>query len=191
MDIKLPQIIGITGRKFNGKDTIGNHLEKQYGYVVIHYAEPIKQISKILFGFNEAQLYGDLKEEIDKFWGTSPRAIMQFLGTEIFRNQISQVIPDIENNFWVKCLEIKVKQILLINPNQKIAICDVRFSNEVDSIKAMGGKIIRVNRKKCTNIDTHESEKNIDSLIVDCEINNDSTLQELFISVDDFLTKNE
>ena len=27
-----PQIIGVSGRKFNGKDTVGDYLVKNYGY---------------------------------------------------------------------------------------------------------------------------------------------------------------
>ena len=28
----LPQIVGITGRKFNGKDTLGNYLVNNFSY---------------------------------------------------------------------------------------------------------------------------------------------------------------
>ena len=80
----LPKVIGIAGRKYNGKDTIGDYLVKNYGYKKIAYADPIKEICKEMFGFNNEQLYGSLKESNDGFWNVSPRKLMQFIGTELF-----------------------------------------------------------------------------------------------------------
>ena len=179
-ELILPQIIGITGRKFNGKDTLGNYLVNNYNYMKLSYAEPIKEISRILFGFNDEQLYGGLKEIIDENWNTSPRTIMQFLGTEIFRKQMNQVIPDIGENFWIKCLEVKMLNILKENPSQKFVICDVRFPNELEAIKKLGGIVIRVKRDLNTNNDTHESEKYIENLDVNYEFSNNGTVQQLY-----------
>lgn len=175
----LPQIIGITGRKFNGKDTLGNYLVNNFSYKKLSYADPIKDITRILFGFNEEQLYGSLKETIDDNWNTTPRNIMQFLGTEIFRKQMNQVIPNIGEDFWIKYLEVKMTNLLKENPNQKFVICDVRFPNEVESIKKLGGTVIRVKRELSTNNDLHESEKYIESLDVDFEIINNTTIEQL------------
>ncbi len=178
--INLPQIIGITGRKFNGKDTLGNYLVNNFSYKKLSYADPIKDITRILFGFNEEQLYGSLKETIDDNWNTTPRNIMQFLGTEIFRKQMDQVIPNIGEDFWIKCLEVKMTNLLKENPNQKFVICDVRFPNEVESIKKLGGTVIRVKRELSTNNDLHESEKYIESLDVDFEMINNTTIEQLY-----------
>ena len=38
---KLPKIIGISGRKYHGKDTIGDYLVNKYGYKKIAFADPI------------------------------------------------------------------------------------------------------------------------------------------------------
>lgn len=181
----LPQIVGITGRKFNGKDTLGNYLVNNFSYKKLSYADPIKDISRILFGFNDEQLYGNLKETIDDNWNTTPRNIMQFLGTEIFRKQMHQVIPDIGEDFWIKCLEVKMTNILKENPNQKFVICDVRFPNELESIKKLGGIVIRVKRELSTNNDLHESEKYIDTLDVDFEMINNTTIEQLYKNFED------
>ena len=176
----FPQIIGITGRKFNGKDTLGNYLVENYEYKKLSYADPIKDISRILFGFNDEQLYGNSKEIIDPNWDVTPRTVMQFLGTEIFRKQMHQIIPNIEENFWIKCLEVKMINELKENPNKRFVICDVRFPNELEAIKKLGGIVIRVKRNLSTNGDTHESEKFIDELDVDFEIENSGNKAELY-----------
>lgn len=102
-DNKYPRI-GICGRKFNGKDTLAEYLVKNHGYEQMAFAKPIKDISKILFGFNDEQLYGSKKEEIDERWNTTPRQMMQYIGTDMFRKD-----PGFGEHFWVKCLYEQIK----------------------------------------------------------------------------------
>ena len=44
----------------------------------------------------------DLKEEPHPNWGVSPRAIAQFMGTEMFRDTVAKLLPSVENDFWIK-----------------------------------------------------------------------------------------
>ena len=62
----MPRIIGVTGKKFNGKDTLGNYLSK-YNYKRMAFADPLKEVIKNVFNFNDAQLYGEDKERIDEY----------------------------------------------------------------------------------------------------------------------------
>jgi hypothetical protein len=180
----LPQIIGITGRKYNGKDTVADYLCKEYGYIKLSFAGPIKQICKILFGFNDEQLYGSLKEEIDTRWDQSPRKLMQYIGTELFRQRMADILPGIEENFWIKCLMEQVNTMIKENPNARIVIADVRFHNEVDAVKNCGytNAVIRVTRPSVNtnNTDCHESELLIEHLKVDEDIMNDADLNTLY-----------
>ena len=57
-------IIGILGQKRNGKDTCADYLVEHYNFTKVSFADPIKQILKIMFDFNDEQLYGDKKELI-------------------------------------------------------------------------------------------------------------------------------
>src|SRR5579863_3132559 len=52
-------IIGITGRKRSGKDTVGNYLVEHYGFVKVSFADTLKEACKIIFGFSDEQVYGD------------------------------------------------------------------------------------------------------------------------------------
>lgn len=180
----LPQIIGITGRKYNGKDTVADYLCKEYGYIKLSFAGPIKQICKILFGFNDEQLYGSLKEDIDTRWEQSPRKLMQYIGTELFRQRMANILPGIGENFWIKCLMEQVNTMIKENPNARIVIADVRFHNEVDAVKNCGytNAVIRVTRPSVNtnNTDCHESELLIEHLKVDEDIMNDTDLNTLY-----------
>ena len=178
------QIIGITGRKFNGKDTIANYLRDNYDYHQIAFAEPLKESCRVLFGFTEEQLYGSLKETSDPNWyNLTPRQVFQYMGTDIMRNQMTGLSPEFEDKFWLKCLENKIKKILSEYPNDCIVISDVRFPNEVEMIKKLGGTVIRVKRPNIENNNTfsaHASENMIDELSVDYELINDTTREELY-----------
>jgi hypothetical protein len=157
-------IIGILGKKRNGKDTIADYLVKNYGFIKMAFADPIKEASRILFDFNDDQLYGDLKETIDPNWKVSPRTVLQYIGTEVFRKDIVKIMPHIGENFWTTCVQTKYLNLLKKNPNIKIVVSDVRFQNEVDMILSLGGSVYKVERPSINTIDTHESEKQVDTI---------------------------
>lgn len=157
-------LIGLLGKKRVGKDTIADYLVKDYDFKKETMATPLKESCEILFGFNNDQLHGDAKEIDDPVWKTSPRKILQYLGTDIFRKDINKVIPDIGDNFWVTCMENRINKIRIENPNAKIVISDIRFQNEIDMIHRLNGIVIKINRDKINNSDSHESEANIDSI---------------------------
>jgi hypothetical protein len=130
---QMNNIIGITGKKFHGKDTIGDYYVKK-GYTRIAFADTLKEACKLIFGLTHEQLYGDKKEVIDEYWKKTPREIMQYVGTDLFRNQFDE-------NIWINSLRRK-----MISSDKKYVITDVRFDNEATMIKDIGGIIIKVNR---------------------------------------------
>jgi hypothetical protein len=168
-------IFGITGQKYNGKDTVGSYLIENKNFKKFSFAEPIKDVSKLLFGFNDEQVNGKEKETIDVKWNVTPRTIMQFIGTEMFRKMMPQVIPNIGEDFWVTLTMNKVNEY-----KNNVVITDVRFDNEIAAIRKNGGKIIRVVRPGIKSTSTHESEINILNLKVDYEVINDGTIEELY-----------
>jgi hypothetical protein len=151
------------------------------------FADPLKQASGILFGFSDEQLYGDLKEEVDPSWGITPRLVFQWFGTEIFRSEISTILPEIKNNFWVESFRARYINMLKTNPNAKVVVADVRFQNEIDVIHKLGGTIIKIDRPSIKNEDTHASE-DIDSLTnFDLLIKNEGTIEDLYKKADDLM----
>lgn len=174
-------LIGLMGKKYSGKDTASDIIVSNYNFKKISFAEPLKKICMELFNFSQEQMETK-KETIDERWNTTPRTVLQYIGTEVFRKDINKIIPHIENNFWVKSLEYNY-----IGKYDNLVISDVRFQNEVDMIHKYGGIVIKLTRDN-NNIDNHESESNIDYIInYDYVVNNNSTLNDLTNSIMDIL----
>lgn len=182
-------IIGVLGRKGSGKDTLADYMCANHNFKKLVLAEPLKDACKLLFNFSDEQLYGNLKEDIDPRWGTSPRIVLQYLGTDIFRRDINKIIPSSAGNFWVNLMANKYLTMIEENKGTdvKAVVSDVRFQNEIDRIHELGGIIIKVNRPSISNSDAHESEKNIDTLEADYVISNDGTKEELYKKLDNII----
>ncbi len=142
-------LIGITGLKGSGKDTLGTILHVSRDYRVTWFAEPIKESLKVALRMSHDQLYGSqaLKEQVDPRYGICPRHAMQTFGTEWGRGLIN---PEV----WVICCMDKIDS----SPQQSWVIPDVRFANEARAITSRGGKIIEVIRPCARNKDRHPSE---------------------------------
>lgn len=181
-------IIGITGKKFSGKDTVGNYLVEKYDYKQYAYATALKLAVKDIFEFTDEQLNTELKEVVDTRWNITPRRVLQYVGTDLFRNQSNVLFPDIGCDFWIKVLERKILKQLNENPDTKIVITDIRYKNEAELVKKLGGNIIKLNRD--TNMtDNHTSETSIDEINIDYEINNNGTKIQLFNIIDALIKK--
>lgn len=175
-------IIGILGKKGVGKDTCADYIVQKYNYNKYSFAKPLKDICKILFGFTNDQLYGNQKEVQDDFWKVTPRIALQYIGTDLLRNQLNTIMPHINQDIWVNVFKANYKK-------DNIVIADCRFQNEVDTIKEMGGIVIKLNRIMDNLVhDAHISE-DIDNIInYDYEIHNDSTLGDLYKKIDNILS---
>ena len=177
-------LVGILGRKFAGKDTVADYMCSKHNFNKLILAQPLKDACKLLFNFSDEQLYGNLKESIDPNWGITPRIVFQYFGTDVFRRDIHKIIPNIGDNFWINLAISKYLEMKNANKDALIVISDVRFQNEIDSIHEQGGIIIKIIRPELSNMDAHESEKNIDNLSGDYTIINDETKDDLYKKID-------
>jgi hypothetical protein len=185
----MTSLIGITGLKRSGKDTGGLFFIK-HGFVKYAFATPLKKACQEIFMFTDEQTEGDDKEKYDPRWNISARKVFQIFGTEIFRENLTSFFPEmieIENNFWTyrfkKWYENQLKQ----NKNIKIVVTDVRFENEADIIKELGGHIIKVERNNSENIDMHKSETSIDKIKYDYLVKNNDDISNYYDSLSDIL----
>lgn len=187
-------IIGITGQIGSGKSLASQYLVEKYGFTEYSFAGPLKEIGRI-FKFEEHQLYGSQAEklEINRHWGVSGREFLQKLGTDVFRNHLPQVLPDMfpqgsaSSSPWVRLFEITVRE----NPGVNYVISDVRFLDETNSIRRMGGSIVRLIRD-CSNTGgpqvSHSSELEMSRITPNYVISNNSSVEHLFSRLDQIIT---
>ena len=207
--------IGILGNIGSGKNTVAQYLATQ-GCIPTSFAGPIKDLCTSVFGWPRDMLEGEtdesreFRENIDLYWSKklgipyfTPRLALQLIGTEVMRDHFH---PDI----WLNSLEYRVKK--LHNENECVVISDVRFKNELDLIKRVGGTTILVQRDErpewydialaANNGDAvakhimsrdfkhvHESEWDWVGCDIDYTINNNGTLEDLYANIDVIIEK--
>ena len=138
-------VLGLAGHKSSGKDTLAALLAP-YGFRRVAFAEPLKAACRAIFGFTEAQMCDPAqKEQPDPYWGFTPRWAMQRLGTEGVRGAVA-------DDVWTRAFLRHVS-----DQEGPFVVTDVRFQNEVDAIRSLGGRVFLVQRAGCTG-DSHASE---------------------------------
>jgi len=194
------KLIGIIGNIGSGKSTVSKYLVRNYDYEEYSFASPIKNIA-INMGFEYNQVYGSQvnKLELNNHWGISGREFMQKFGTEFGRNIMPNILPNMNmgnsNSPWVKIFEIKYENSIKSNSDKPIVVSDCRFENEVQSIRDRNGYIIKLVRDSKPisiandNAYNHSSEMHISNLYYDTVINNNTTKNDLFESIDCVLKK--
>ena len=196
-------IIGIVGSIGSGKDTIADYLSNFHEFRRESFASSVKDVLSNIFGWDRTLLEGRTKEsrewreQVDEWWATrlniphlTPRWVMQNFATDLCRDRFHKDI-------WIASLENKLKK-----SKDNVVITDCRFPNEFESIKNLGGKIIRVKRgpepvwhhfvKDALNGDQtsksillrqygiHESEWAWYGLKFDYTIENDGSIEQLY-----------
>lgn len=105
---------------------------------------------------------------------TSPRQLLQILGTDLIRLGVG-------DNYWISALESKIK------PNRNYVVHDVRFQNEADLIRnKLIGKLLIVDRPGRSEVDSHVSEQ-FKPIEYDYYINNYGGLAEFNRSINDVI----
>ena len=105
ININMPKIIAICGAKRCGKDVLAEHIIKKYNYTRLSFADPLKVAVKGLFNFDDDQVGigvdtgTDKKDIIDERWGITPRAALQFFGTEMMQEKIQGLLPGFKGSF--------------------------------------------------------------------------------------------
>lgn len=193
-------IVGISGKKQCGKNTIGNILilidiyknsnrhfisledyVKQYcnselipttaRFELKSFASKLKEITSILCShYVEDYERESFKKSIDPITGITNREVLQKIG-ESFRSSLGEDI-------WIKALMTDYQA-----KKDNWIVTDVRYQNEADHIKNKGGILIRVNRDTHNN-DNHKSEIDLDDYNkFDFIIDNNGSVEELIKKV--------
>tara|TARA_Y200000002_G_C22393435_1_gene542520 strand:- start:92 stop:667 length:576 start_codon:yes stop_codon:yes gene_type:complete len=162
-------IIGLVGKKNVGKDLVASFFESN-DFIKLTFASTLKEAVKILFNWSDKQVNDD-KEIIDPNWNITPREILQLLGTEFLRFKLDDKLSkEIEfkgnkKDFSFHIKDLFLRNIKLFNEDKNIVISDVRFIEEYNFIKWLGGKTVKINRNvKKNEFSYHISETQLDQI---------------------------
>ena len=201
-------IIGISGKKQCGKDTICKIIQAIDSCSRTHtptveeivkelerptiansiwqkhaFADKLKRMCSVLTDFPDITFWesAKIKDMRNPIFGMTNREILQKIGQSLREN----IHPDV----WVKALlsgyEVTRIPLEMSRIEPQWIIPDVRMPNEAKTIKDMGGILIRVNRNTGV-IDTHISEIALDDYEgFDFIIDNNGSIEELVIKVID------
>lgn len=165
-------LIGISGKKRTGKDTVG--------------AMVVEWLRSKDFTATKAAFADNLREEVARATGVSPdqfevdkdrwRPILQWWGVEYRRYFNGE-------DYWIKQMTEK----LLAMEEQVVVLTDVRFRDEADYVNRSGGHVLRVERETGLQ-DSHSSETDLDSYEEFSDvIRNDGSLEDLERKVFEYL----
>lgn len=153
-------LIGVTGYARSGKTSVGMVLESM-GWERRAFADPIKAIAYEsnmtvrrlvdLNGWEKAKKLADIRQYLQDL-GLSAR---KHLGEDVWIRAALKDLPE-------KCV-----------------ITDVRFPNEVEAIRGLGGQIVKVIRPGVKPANGHISETGVDKLPWDHLLSNGGTLDDL------------
>jgi hypothetical protein len=186
-------LIALGGRAKSGKNTVASMIQQLHPqFEQVAFATKLKQTASILTGIPIQQFEDrDFKESYLQEWGMTVRSFMQKLGTDAMRFGLHEDV-------WVKALfadyndcditryervyghNMPIKEII---PMSQWIVCDTRFPNELQAVKARGGVTIRLTRG--SNIpSSHISETALDHAKFDYIIDNENqSLEETFEDV--------
>lgn len=190
MSNKMPKIIAICGAKRSGKDVLAEHLVKNYNYEKIAFADPLKHAVKNLFNFDDDQVGigedtgTDRKDIIDKRWGITPRAALQFFGTEIMQEKIQDLLPNVKKNFFANTLKNRIEN---AEEGKKFVISDLRFIHEYDMLANISNiehkdrmivRVIRPSKNRIKEQEPHISELEYTNIPYDILMINNGSIDE-------------
>lgn len=191
-------IIGLNGRLKSGKDTTCEIIKELYAHAervsfadalkdsaaaalkldrdVLEELKNLEEISLRIAFVEDDSINEDLFNRVSD-WTLTFREYLQLYGTEAHR----EIFGD---NFWVD----QVLPVDIDHHDRLLVITDVRFPNEAERVKELGGVIWKIERSTQTRHAEHPSEQNIDSY-VDVFVSNNGTKLDLRNNVEKLLNR--
>ncbi len=173
------RLIGVGGRKGHGKDAFAHLLGSNWEVIamsdplyeaVLRLDPPIKVSGKYM------NISCFLREQCKGDWVVAKRnpdvrQMLQKLGTDVVRDLI-------DVDAWVKMMKRKV--LSHIQAGRNIAVTGIRFPNELQAIRQMGGLTVWVERTALDHeADTHASEMSLKREDFQIQVSNNGSLEDL------------
>lgn len=163
-------IVGFVGKKGSGKSTAAEFLENEHGFMRVNFKDALVAelkhkmpllLDEILNLVNYEKAVADMGTVNDLFVEKPPviRALLQNYGTEVRRAD--------DPEYWVDAW----RNLVNVLDKTDIVVDDVRFENEAQAVRDMGGCLIRIIKEgEQQPVDTHASETEQDSIVVNHDV---------------------
>ena len=165
-------IVGLMGYAGSGKDEVAKILVDKFGFERCAFADKIRDI---LYEINPMAGNEPLQMRVDADgWDKAKqhpevRRLLQKLGVSA-RNHLDESV-------WV------IPVLSELDKNSNYVITDVRFENEANMVKIMGGEIWRIERPGVGPVNDHISEKELETISADRTLLNTGSLEDLAVLV--------
>jgi hypothetical protein len=166
------RLIGFNGGMGSGKSTALEIIKSDCArkIVLVKFAQPLYDMQEYIYACIDSVITRGPDFVKD-------RKLLQWLGTDWGRG--------LDKDLWIKIWEARVQEALNFYPDAIIVCDDVRFDNEAEIFKKLGGTIIKINSIRATErintangLTNHPSEAGIKLDYVDYVIENNGTLEE-------------
>lgn len=179
----MTRLIGLAGAKESGKDEVADHLVRSHGWAKKFFSAPLLEHMKILDPLiqldHPVHVYSVRTvlplSKILKYESYTEakrhrefRRLLQVYGTDIIRHKIGE-------DYWVRAMEEEIRSGW--SAGRDVVVTGVRFNNEADMIRRLGGTVLEVIRPGYGGVDPHVSEQGVQA---DTTIRNDGTLNDLY-----------
>lgn len=190
-----PRIMFV-GKMRSGKTSAASHIEYTYGFQRLSFGTALKRTAEELFEGSDVYPFEPITEECPFSEGgirtkgyRKPRRLYQDVG---------QALRTLDEDVWIRQLEKAMDACENMRNVSGIVIDDARQPNEIVWAKANGFTVIRINADEDVrlrradalgdNYDeesmAHETERHIDSYIVDYDVDNDGDRLEFLARID-------
>jgi hypothetical protein len=186
-------VIGISGFKGHGKDTLAKLISKHKYYAqncspkdnfhITAFAAPVKEMLKDIFNVTHDQLsIQALKEKPFE----NPIVMDDYLSqmserTKLSLNPLNKIalsirdlmqmfgtdyVRSVQDNYWIK------KWLKEVKNHKYVIVSDIRFLNEAEAVKSLNGIIVRIFKDDFISHDNHQSESEQEKIKIDYAVRN-------------------
>ncbi|MGP3940500.1 deoxynucleotide monophosphate kinase family protein [Streptomyces sp. 6N106] len=176
--------VALIGKARRGKDTVAGILVRHAGYTRLAFADRLREAALRVDPIVASTEGPDgprplrMAEVVERFGWEYVKEY--FPESRRFLQNYGQTIREMDPYFWVRPVADQVWQGTRLN--MPCVVSDVRYLNEVETLRELGATVVRVRRLGAGlsgDAANHSSETELDSLIADHEIYNDGTLDDL------------
>lgn len=167
-------VIGLVAPSGSGKTTVANRMLMEWGFLRIHSGLAIKEAVKAAFELDHDHVDGHLIDvPCEKLGGVTPRVVLEHIGHAT--HLVAPLATSLRFKRKIEGLPAKFDHIL---------VDGIRRRAEADTVRELGGKIVRVVGRKEVNPDL-PCDLTQAEVEADYEIVNDGTLDQLVERTDE------